>query len=753
MPTDDRPGYDAPRRTQDQDDLDRWRFAAELVSLVVSTPLDWSIRIGVFGKWGEGKTSVLNFTERMLRDDGHLVFWFNPWAVTQWNELWAEFARKFVTALDEAGIEVKGLKAVRRRLLWLRVQQPIEQLSGLYAASKATVGATLPLVRQALQIDGPQLSAIQKRLARKRVVVIIDDLDRVDPKLVPQLLMALRELLDLPGFAFLLGFDDRIVAEALTSHHPAWTDGQDFLEKILDFRFPLPPVSAFQQRRLIQSAIPQFCPFVDSEAVNQVEDLLPANPRKLKTLVRNLAALKSEVSRHDPDELNWVDILIAQLIKMESTEFFERFLGGEVLEQETGVVHMVEQRFRTRGLVGGGLEPEGEADPNARLKEYLTEWKINDPAVRERIVKLVEALRARGGSNFRYHAEFAVRPHRITWKEFREVFAAWKGGRDPNALGNWLQQHASRRSATIHDVCFELFDAAIKFRDEQLNGASQSDSLAEHESAMAEAHSALDLLDTLVSGRVVQTGQVLKTPDNFDRLLKMSLYWIRFRTNRADAAAREEERNALMNFLRSGVDRPELYLELLKPWAWEHEYAPIDRRERELQTDLRNTLVAPLIPVVLEDALKLFEVPNGVRRLNEKNRLASFKYVLFNESPLLSERGPRRTILQIFDRAAEDNTIHGNCIDFFELVLNGLRTSLEGAPIADIRRLPHDEVFVRQLWKSVVARRIQYRMQQHILDGRQALIDSGAAEEILPVPDWLAERLADRRGEQSETAG
>ena len=52
-------GYDAAQAQWEEDDLDRWRFAAEIVEVVLATPSDWSVRIGIFGKWGEGKSTVL----------------------------------------------------------------------------------------------------------------------------------------------------------------------------------------------------------------------------------------------------------------------------------------------------------------------------------------------------------------------------------------------------------------------------------------------------------------------------------------------------------------------------------------------------------------------------------------------------------------------------------------------------------------------------------------------------------------------
>lgn len=52
-------GYDAALSQQDADDLDRWRFAVEIADVVLATPSDWSVRIGIFEKWGEGKSTVL----------------------------------------------------------------------------------------------------------------------------------------------------------------------------------------------------------------------------------------------------------------------------------------------------------------------------------------------------------------------------------------------------------------------------------------------------------------------------------------------------------------------------------------------------------------------------------------------------------------------------------------------------------------------------------------------------------------------
>src|ERR1700722_6459231 len=91
-------GYDAAQARREEDALDRWRFAGEIAEIVLATPSDWSARIGIFGKWGEGKTTVLRFAEQILKEKENVVFWFSPWATQNWNELWEEFGRCLLEA-------------------------------------------------------------------------------------------------------------------------------------------------------------------------------------------------------------------------------------------------------------------------------------------------------------------------------------------------------------------------------------------------------------------------------------------------------------------------------------------------------------------------------------------------------------------------------------------------------------------------------------------------------------------------------
>jgi hypothetical protein len=71
-------GYDVPPSTKEEDLLNRWGFAREIYTIASRTPFDWSVRIGIYGSWGEGKTAILKFVNTIAREDNQIVVLFNP---------------------------------------------------------------------------------------------------------------------------------------------------------------------------------------------------------------------------------------------------------------------------------------------------------------------------------------------------------------------------------------------------------------------------------------------------------------------------------------------------------------------------------------------------------------------------------------------------------------------------------------------------------------------------------------------------
>src|SRR5256885_16236942 len=101
---------DAPISSVDADLLDRAPFARGLASLIADAPRGTSLRIGVYGGWGEGKTSVLQIMRRELQGRGHVCVWLAPWVTNDPADFGEQLTREIASTL---GIDLKWFESSR----------------------------------------------------------------------------------------------------------------------------------------------------------------------------------------------------------------------------------------------------------------------------------------------------------------------------------------------------------------------------------------------------------------------------------------------------------------------------------------------------------------------------------------------------------------------------------------------------------------------------------------------------------------
>jgi KAP family P-loop domain len=168
-------GYDAVQSDQNEDALGRWRFAREIADVIRTTPSGWSARIGIFGKWGEGKSAVLRFLEDMLKPQGNIVLLFNPWAARDLDELWELFGTALLQALSNAGLYVEpkwksSIRSFDKLMKKTGFADAGEGIADVFGKGKVFKGA-FSLVGNWLKPDGPQVQAIRAKLVDQRVIV------------------------------------------------------------------------------------------------------------------------------------------------------------------------------------------------------------------------------------------------------------------------------------------------------------------------------------------------------------------------------------------------------------------------------------------------------------------------------------------------------------------------------------------------------------------------------------------------------
>lgn len=239
-----------PVEDPDHDDFERVKYAQRIAETLIKRRSQKSIVIGLYGKWGEGKSSVLHFIRRSLAEAPNqvAVLNFNPWRFSDETQLLVNFFGEL-------------MKIIGQNLLTNK-QRAFEGLSSYVAPLIPSVtyndvsmdfskGLESLLKKAQPEVD-EQRKRVETLIAEsdKRVVVIIDDIDRLEKSQIQAIFRLVKLTADFDHTSYLLSFDDEMVARAIGEVFAANSDdatgsrtllaGQNFLEKIIQVPLRLP---------------------------------------------------------------------------------------------------------------------------------------------------------------------------------------------------------------------------------------------------------------------------------------------------------------------------------------------------------------------------------------------------------------------------------------------------------------------------------------------------------------------------------
>lgn len=276
--------------------------------------------VGLTGEWGLGKSSVLNFVmEEFDGVDGVVVAKLNPWMFKGRDEL----VRAYFNSLREA-LGRSGKEQVRQ------LQGQLER----YKSSLDVGGAAIAAAIDAYGLGGATLfwknwlskglkavakpeelsadrerKSLEAKLAQEHiaVVVLIDELDRVDDEEVRAVAQLIKAIGDIKGISYLVAYDPKRVALALgtgSSMDDRQKSGEAYLEKIIQFSIPLRPLFDTDAELLLQAslerhelALPKPIAVYQSEIFDHLLRVL-ATPREIKRLVSAYSVLE-EILRNE----------------------------------------------------------------------------------------------------------------------------------------------------------------------------------------------------------------------------------------------------------------------------------------------------------------------------------------------------------------------------------------------------------------------------------------------------------------------
>lgn len=227
---------DAPIASRHEDRFSRWPFAERIAHVLANRTDSSSIVIGIYGPWGDGKTSVLNMMAESLRsDDATIWIPFNPWHFEDEDHLISAF---FSTLADAIGMRLATKKE--------ELGEFLQQYGSILSLASATVGSVATDL--GTKLSSVRLDELKGRVdamlldSGKRIIVSIDDIDRLDRAEIHAVLKLIKLSASFSNTAYVVAFDDEVVAASLAERYGAGglQAGHQFLEKVIQVPLHLP---------------------------------------------------------------------------------------------------------------------------------------------------------------------------------------------------------------------------------------------------------------------------------------------------------------------------------------------------------------------------------------------------------------------------------------------------------------------------------------------------------------------------------
>lgn len=215
--------FDDPITRDEEDILNRVEFVNALTDQIVGLPLRAPYVFSLDGGWGEGKTSVLNLLQRRLRrnPDAILVS-FNPWYVSTD----ASLVNSFYSALE---------RAVLREYSCVGIRRTIHRYRDLLTPGLKFLGVDFTFSDDPIALHNEIANFINH--TGRRLIIIIDDIDRLRSSQVEALFKLIGLTARFRNTIFVLCFDHSMIHKLLKD---AINVDPAYLEKIIQQIVKLP---------------------------------------------------------------------------------------------------------------------------------------------------------------------------------------------------------------------------------------------------------------------------------------------------------------------------------------------------------------------------------------------------------------------------------------------------------------------------------------------------------------------------------
>jgi predicted KAP-like P-loop ATPase len=511
---------DRPLEPGEKDWLGFDQIAERLAKSIQDQTSAEGLVIGIEGEWGSGKSSLINLIVSRLKPASAItspeiigagrpaLLRFQPWLVGRRDELLNSLFSELATTVQSTYDPNRTVNDAANQLVndvAIRIRKFAQQASKFSPAAALLGELGVPLVGNiAKGVDvlskepdakplAEQKQEIEKLLRRlpRRIVVIIDDLDRLDPQELAEILRLVRAVADFPNIVYILSYDDRIVAQGIKNALQV-EDGHSYIQKIVQVGFSVPTPDAFDLRRWARHEIAALAGSAsepDNDAAKRLDWVLNSEGGRRLTTPRDVVRVLNAIRLYWPavkDDVDLADLVWLQLVKNKNpllydwaeqfaVEHSQQALGATITDEEKLILQLdlgkaLESDHRTPAQAVWdlhGIFPSIKPSPStSRDSNDIDLFAWIDPTEQSRIIS---ARRLASPEHSRFYFAFQRAAGTLGADAIDAFLAA--AGQSEAAVATFIENLGSQirpQGGNLADLFFDrLVDAKVSLTEAQ----------------------------------------------------------------------------------------------------------------------------------------------------------------------------------------------------------------------------------------------------------------------------------------------
>ena len=289
--------------------LNRKSIINQLYNTIINCEPATNFTIGLNGKWGSGKTTVIKNVLRIIEEndllDNYVIVNFNPWKYDDEKVILKSFLNEILDSIHYS-VDEDAKETL------------IQDVSSVIFDSKVVnLGNLLNKELKILNAE-PEISSVVNNYLfnnNKKMLIIIDNLDRIDAEKAIFLIKCIDSIIKFRRTINVLLYDEEILNEILNQK---FNNGKKYMNKLVQLKIDVPEVDAYTlnhiKEKIANNLLVNGRPFIDfiNKEIYEFDNI-----RELKRYVNSIISSniynESTLDNEDDSNLRYIKSVCPQL--------------------------------------------------------------------------------------------------------------------------------------------------------------------------------------------------------------------------------------------------------------------------------------------------------------------------------------------------------------------------------------------------------------------------------------------------------